>query len=227
MKKLFVFLIIFFCFYHFTEAQSDQSYSYKPILTGGISAGYTEGFGLQGNIMISNFARDFPLSARFAIGYSKIDPGNPADARIIFINDATNGVPEKSGTDWNFRMDFLYRLPFLSMKRFYVFSGVRYSAFSAEFNFIDGNEFFNINSNQWGLGLGGESYFMLVHGLDLIFSLGADYYFNSTLEGHDTSYSPDGQNINSRRDYTYYDADQAINQPKLMIRALIGFNYQF
>jgi hypothetical protein len=227
MKNLFVFLIIFFCFYQTNEAQTGQYYSHKPLFSGGISAGYTGGFGLQGNIMISNFAQDFPLSARLAIGYSTLDPGNPADARRIFINDATNGVPEKSGTDWNFRLDFLYRVPFLSVKRFYVFTGVRYSAFSAEFNFVDGNEFFHINSNQWGLGLGGESYFMLVPGLDLAFSIGADYYFNSTLEGHDTSYSPDGQNINSRRGYTYYDADQAINQPKVMIRALIGFNYHF
>jgi hypothetical protein len=227
MKNLYVFLIILFCCNFLGQAQSEQSFTYRPFVTGGITVGYTGGFGIQGNVMVSNFARDFPLSARLGIGYSSLDPGNPADARRIFINDATNGVPEKSGTDWNFRLDFLYRVPFLSMKRFYVFTGARYSAFSAAFNFIDGNEFFNINSNQWGLGLGGESYFMLVPGLDLVFSLGADYYFNSTLEGHDTSYSPDGQNINSRRGYTYYEADQAINQPKVMLRAMLGFNYHF
>jgi hypothetical protein len=227
MKNLFVFLIIAFCWYQTTDAQPDQNYAHKPLVTGGISAGYTSGFGLQGNIIISDFAQDFPLSARFGISYTTLDPGDPAAARRIFINDATNGVPEKSGTDWNFRLDFLYRVSFLSMKRFYLFTGVRYSAFSAEFNFVDGNEFFHINSNQWGFGLGGESYFVLVPGFDLVFSLGGDYYFNSTLEGHDTSYSPDGQNINSRRGYTYYDADQAINQPKLVVRALIGFNYHF
>jgi hypothetical protein len=227
MKVLFVFLFIFCCFCQTSEAQYENSYNHKPVVTGGVSAGYTGGFGVQGNIMISNFAQDFPFSARFSVGYSSLDPGNPADARRIFINDATNGVPEKSGTDWNFRMDFLYNLPLLSMKRFYVFTGIRYSAFSAEFNFIDGNEFFHINSNQWGMGLGGESYFMLIPGFDLVFSLGADYYFNSTLEGHDTSYSPDGQDINSRHGYTYYDADKAINQPKFVIRGLVGFNYRF
>ena len=227
MKNLYVFLIILICGTFLVRAQSEQSFTHRPFVTSGITVGYTGGFGIQGNVMVSNFAQDFPLSARLGIGYSTLDPGNPADARKIFINDATNGVPEKSGTDWNFRLDFLYRVPFLSLKRFYVFTGARYSAFSAEFNFVDGNEFFNINSNQWGLGLGGESYFMLVPGLDLVFSLGADYYFDSTLEGHDTSYSPDGQNINSRRGYTYYDADQAINQPKVMLRAMLGFNYHF
>ncbi len=223
MKNQYVFLIVLLCFCGTAGAQQNH----KPHFTGGISAGYTDGFGLQGNIIISDFAEDFPLSARFALGYTTLDPGNPADARRIFINDATNGVPEKSGTDWNVRFDFLYQVPFLSLRRFYVFSGLRYSAFSAEFNFVDGNEFFNINCNQWGLGLGGESYFMLVPGFDLVFSIGADYYFSSALEGHDTSYSPDGQNINSRRGYTYYEADQAINQPKVMLRALIGFNYHF
>ena len=227
MKRLYVFLFISFCCFSSIYAQSGMSYINKPVVTGGISLGYTDGFGLQGNILISNFAQDFPLAGRFAIGYSKLDPGNPWAARRIFINDATNGVPEKSGTDWSFRMDMLYRVPFLSIKRFYIFGGVRYSAFSAQFNFVDGNEFFNINSNQWGLGLGGESYFMLIPGLDLVFSAGADYYFDSNLEGHDTSYSPDGMNINSRNGYTYYEADQAINQPKIMIRTMIGFNYHF
>ena len=227
MKNLLVFLIVFFCFYQVSEAETGPEYSQKPRVSAGIYTGYTGGFGLQGNITISNFAQDFPLSARFAVGYSTLDPGNPADARKIFINDATNGVPEKSGTDWNFRMDFMYQVPFLSMKRFFLFGGVRYSSFSADFRFVDGNEFFTISSSQWGLGLGGESYFMLVPGLDLVFSAGTDFYFNSALEGHDTSYSPDGQDINGRRDYTYSDADQAINQPKLMIRALIGFNYHF
>jgi hypothetical protein len=227
MRNLLVFLIIIFCYYGVSEAQTSPAYSQKPEVSAGISTGYTGGFGVQGNLMISNFARDFPLSARFAIGYSTLDPGNAADARKIFINDATNGVPEKNGEDWNFRMDFMYRVHFLSMRRFFLFAGFRYSAFSADFRFVDGNEFFNINSNQWGMGLGGESYFMLVPGLDLVFSAGTDFYFNSVIEGHDTSYSPDGQIINGRRNYTYYDADQAINQPKLMIRALIGFNYHF
>ena len=227
MKKLYVFLIVFFCCYIFVSAQTEQTFVHKPFVTAGISVGYTGGFGLQGNVMISNFAMDFPLSVRFGIGYSTLNPGNPADARRIFINDATNGVPEKSGTDWNFRMDFLYRFPFMSFRRFYLFAGARYSAFSAEFNFVDGNEFFNINSNQWGLGFGAESYFTVVPSFDLVFSAGADYYFNSAIYGHDTTYSPDGQNINTRRGYTFYDADQAINQPKVVVRALLGFNYHF
>ncbi len=227
MKRLYVFLIgIFFCFCSI-KAQNEMSYSAKPILSGGISVGYSGGFGMQGSLLISNFAQDFPLSARFALGYSTLNPGDPWAARRIFINDATNGVPVTNGTDWTLRMDLLYRVPFLSLKRFYLFGGVRYSSFSGEFDFIDGNEFFKIDSNQWGLGLGGESYFTLVPGFDLVFTAAADYYFNSTLDGHDTSYSPDGTSINPTHNYTYANADQAINQPKIVLRTMIGFNYRF
>ncbi|RLD84671.1 MAG: hypothetical protein DRJ07_04635 [Bacteroidetes bacterium] len=69
--------------------------------------------------------------------------------------------------------------------------------------------------------------------IDLVVSAGIDYYFPSTLSGHDTSYSPDDQNINTRNDnenndepFTYSDADAAINQPKIMPRLMIGINYR-
>jgi len=62
--------------------------------------------------------------------------------------------------------------------------------------------------------------------------LGVDYYFPSTLRGHDTSYSPDNDNVNPHNDnengdipFTYKDADKAIKQPRFMPRAMIGVNY--
>ena len=225
MRRLFAFLIIIFCSFSLTKAQDNFNFYNKPFVTGGVSVGYTGGFGLQGNLMISNFAQDFPLSARFALGYTSFDPGNAWAARKIFINDATTGVPERNGTDWNFRMDLLYPVHFLSINRLYIFAGPRYSAFSGEFDFIDGNEFFKITSDQWGFGLGAESYFAIIPNLDLVLSTGFDYYFNSTIEGHDTAYNPDGTSINSRNGYTYSDADQAINQPKIILRMLAGFNF--
>ena len=45
------------------------------------------------------------------------------------------------------------------------------------------------------------------------------------MTGHDTTYSPDGTNINPRHNYTYDDADEAINNPKFEINGLIGLNY--
>jgi hypothetical protein len=61
----------------------------------------------------------------------------------------------------------------------------------------------------------------------LIFSFGYDYFFISTLYGHDTSYSPDGENVNGREDFTFQDADNAINQPKHNVKAMIGLSYNF
>ncbi len=65
-------------------------------------------------------------------------------------------------------------------------------------------------------------------------SAGVDYYIPSTLHGHDTSYSPDNDNVNARNDnenddvpFTYKDANEAIDQPGLMPYAMIGVTVDF
>ncbi len=224
MKRILLLCLIFFILQLSTFAQTA---SLNPYLSGGLNLGYNNGLGIQGNITISNFAQDFPLSIRFGAEYTSVNPGDPIEARVIFINDATNGVPEKSGYFWDFRMDFLFHMKIFSLHKSYFYIGPRYSQFTADFKFIDGNEFFTINSNQWGLGLGAQSNFLLTRRLDLVLTTGVDYYFSSIIEGHDTSYGPDGEIINGRKDYTYTDADNAINQPKFVIKAMMGFNYYF
>lgn len=224
MKKILLFSSIFFITGLNTSAQTG---SINPYFSGGFNLGYNSGFGVQGNLTISHFAQDFPLSLRLGVEYTSVNPGNPLEARVIFINDATNGVPEKSGYIWDFRMDFLFRAKIFSLPRSYLFIGPRYSQFNADFKFIDGNEFFNISSNQWGLGIGAQSNFLLTRRLDLVLTTGFDYYFSSAIEGHDTSYGPDGEIINGRKNFTYSDADNAINQPKFVIKAMMGFNYYF
>ncbi len=49
----------------------------------------------------------------------------------------------------------------------------------------------------------------------------------NTVASHDTSYSPDDENINPREDNTYEDADNSVNQPKILPRVMFGFNYGF
>jgi hypothetical protein len=224
MRKIFLFGILFFTLELTLHAQTNTP---NPYWSGGLNLGYNNGFGVQGSLVISNFAEYFPFSARFGIGYTSVNPGNPAEARVIFINDATNGVPEKSGYVWDFRMDLLYPVKLFSLHKSFLFFGPRYSQFTADFKFIDGNEFFTISSNQWGLGLGAQSNFLLARRLDLVLTTGFDYYFSSIIEGHDTSYGPDGEIINGRKNFTYTDADKAINQPKFVIKAMMGFNYYF
>ena len=48
----------------------------------------------------------------------------------------------------------------------------------------------------------------------------------SRLTGHDTSYSPDGDDVNPRKDYTYSDADRAVGQPTWRPVALVGLLYR-
>ena len=40
-------------------------------------------------------------------GYTQLNPSDALDARHIFINDNTNGTPQKKGRIFDFRLDFL------------------------------------------------------------------------------------------------------------------------
>ncbi|MDX9857502.1 MAG: hypothetical protein RBT76_06920 [candidate division Zixibacteria bacterium] len=191
----------------------------------GLSLGYHYGVSGQIHGMVRGFAEDFPLSARLAIGYSKAGPGSALDSRRIFINDATNGFPEKSGRVWEFRGDLLYPVRLLNLERAYIFGGPRYAMFTGNFKFVGGNEDFDVRSDQWGLGTGLQGFFRMNPRVDLVLTLGIDYFFESTLTGHDTSYSPDGEDVNPRDDYTFDDADAAVNQPELEFQAMFGFSY--
>lgn len=188
--------------------------------------GYNNGPGFVINGTLSDFARDFPLKIRFGFGYSLVKAGNAADARKIFINDATNGDPEKSGRMWDFRFDFLHKVPLFSLKNAYLYGGPRYVKYKANFKFIGGNEDFDVSGNQWGLGLGLNNSFPMGSRSSFTMSTGVDYYFDSTLAGHDTAYSPDGEHRNSRKDYGYDDADEAIDQPELDFHILFGIEYR-
>ncbi len=196
----------------------------------GINAGYNRGLGIQPHFTIYNLTQDLPMHLRLAVGYTQLNPGIATDARRIFINNATNGTPEKKGHSIDFRMDFL--IPFKILNNSYINLGPRYSDFKANFKYVGGNEDFDIVSSNWGVGVGAGNFFKMGGKIDLEVSLGFDYFFNDTLTGHDTSYSPDNENINPRGDnqnnnikFTYEDADQAINQPKYMPRFMIGVVY--
>ncbi len=199
----------------------------KPEFSAGLNLGYYGGFGFQAFGKIAKFAQDFPLEARLGIGYTGVEPGSATDARRIFINDATNGIPEKSGKLWDFRFDFVYPTDILGLKRGYFFGGPRHSRFTGNFKFVGGNEDFDVTSHQWGIGIGLESYYLVRGNIDMVLTAGMDYYFSGKLYGHDTSYNPDGTDENGRDGYSYDDADKAISQPKLEPRLMMGFSYRF
>ena len=99
--------------------------------------------------------------------------------------------------------------------------------FTGNFKFIGGNEDFDVTSNNWGIGIGAKAFFAMGAQMDFVVTAGVDYFFSNTLTGHDTAYSPDGENVNPRRDYTYDTANEAVNQPDLELILMIGLNYRF
>jgi hypothetical protein len=200
----------------------------------GILTGYNRGYGIQANFSMNSLTHELPFGLRIGAGYTFLNPGNSADARRIFINNATNGTPEKSGRSIDYRLDFLFPKSIFGLKHSYIILGPRGSSFKGNFKYVGGNEEFDVVSRQWGVGGGVESHFSMAQNLDFVIALGLDYYLPGTLHGHDTSYSPDGDNVNPRNDnenddtpFTYKDANEAIDQPTFMPFAMIGVTFDF
>ena len=176
--------------------------------------------------------QSLPIQLRLGIGYTKLDPGNSADARRLFINNATNGVPEEKAKAFDYRLDVLWASNLFNLEAYWSV-GSRYSSSTANFKYVGGNEDFDVTSKQFGVGLGAESQFPISNKLNLIAAAGLDYFFNNTLKGHDTSYSPDNDNVNPRNDnqnndaqFTYSDANESTKQPDFMPRLLLGVAYK-
>ena len=212
--KIFVFICIFILSFSMTGAK------YRL----GLDAGYDNGPGFSISGSLKNFLPGSRMELRAAVGMSFPDPGNAYLARKIFINDATNGVPETSGKNYNFRIDITLPLKTKLFPNPRYYFGIRYSRFTGRFKYIGGNEDFNITSDPWGVGGGVETYFPMNRKLNFHIIAGLDYFPSSHLHGHDTTYYPDNQNVNGRKNYTYYDADRAIKQPRLEFRLMAGIS---
>jgi hypothetical protein len=214
------------------SSASGQEKDKSPLkYSAGVATGYNRGFGIQTNITASDFGKNFPVNLRLGVGLSLLNPGNAADARRIFINNATNGVPEKNGRSFDLRLDFMFPKTIFGNSNSYVVAGPRFSTFRGHFDYVDGNEVFDVTSHQWGVGLGLENHFKMTEKLSLFLTYGVDCYLPATLSGHDTSYSPDNDNINPEDDnqndnnpFKYKDANKAIYQPFIMPRVMIGLN---
>jgi len=198
-----------------------------------IFTGYNRGLGIQTSLTASGFGNSFPAKLRLGIGMTFLNPGNASDARRIFINNATNGVPEKNGRSFDVRFDFMFPKWIFGNGHSFIVLGPRYSTFRGHFNYVDGNEVFDVTSQQWGVGVGIEHQFKMTEKLALSLAYGLDFYYPGTLTGHDTSYSPDNDNINPENDnehddvpFKYRDANKAIGQPEFMPRFMLGLNFK-
>lgn len=188
----------------------------------GLGLGATAGFGVQGDITFEDFTRSAPLSLRISGAYSGRDAGKALDARRVFINDNTNGTPEESGSTWQVRLDLMLPVFDVGSTPVQLGIGARKAFFTGTFDFVGGNEKFDVVSDPWGLGAFLEGAFEISDRVDFTIQVGLDYYFKSRIEGHDTAYEPDGDDVNPRNDYTWDDADDAVNQPRLEPYGLVG-----
>jgi len=195
-------------------------------------AGYNRGLGFQANVTASSFTKEFPFKLRFGLGYSFINPGDALDARRIFVNNNTNGTPEKKGRSLDLRLDFMISKQVFGLDDSYLIFGPRFSTFNGDFKYIGGNEDFEVKSHQWGIGAGIENHFKMTQNLNLVLAYGLDFYIPGTLTGHDTSYSPDNDNVNPARDnqnndvyFIYKDANRAIRQPEFMPHLMLGVSF--
>jgi hypothetical protein len=199
--------------------------AYSADFSVGVHGGYKGGasFGVSGTV--SNFAQGFPLGMELGLGYSSLNPGDPLRARQIFINEADNGTPQKTGHTWDMKMEFLYDLHLKNVKAAYAYAGARYSAFTATFEYVGANEEFDVTSTQWGLSLGARGFFAMSNRVSLMLSAGFAGYFKGSLHGHDTTYNPDDMNVNAKENFKYKDANDAISTPRLQPEVLIGLSY--
>ncbi len=204
------------------EGQISTDAGRSPSMSVGGMLGYQRGFNLQLFGVARDFAQGLPLQARVRLGRTGVEPGSAADARRVFINNATNGTPKENGRTWDLGLDGLYPVG----DRTHFFGGLRYSRFKANFKYVGGNEDFDVTSNHWGLAAGLETSYSMGERTSLVLSGGTEYFFSSRLTGHDTSYSPDGDNVNPREDYSYSDADDAVGQPTFRPILLVGVSYK-
>jgi hypothetical protein len=189
----------------------------------GVDLGTSGGLGAQVSGTLVEFTRTAPLSARVGLGYFTRDPGNPYDARRIFINDNTNGTPDKSGHTWQFRFDLVFPVMRLGAQPLQLAVGARHARSTAHFEYIGGNESFDVTTNPWGLGLAVETGFPTGDRSAFVLEAGVDRYFDAPLTGHDTTYDPDGAHVRPRDDYSYEDARSAANAPGFEFVGLVGW----
>ena len=225
MYKFLMALIVFLLYTNILIGQQAPPFSATPKYFLDIQTGYANYFSISASGTIADFTYDVPLAIKFGASYNVRDAGDPWAARKIFINDNTNGDPEKSGHSFDLRVDFGYPINIFPVRKTYLYAGPRLSFYTASFEFIGGNEFFDIKTTQFGLGTGLETHLGISQNLSFVISGAFDYFFDSEIGGHDTFYSPDGTDINGRNDYTFDDANAAINQPNYVIRFMVGLSF--
>lgn len=191
----------------------------------GLELGYNSGLGGEASLTMQDIAKDLPFGAKLGFGWLALDPGDALLARRVFINNNTNGEPEDGGHRFDFRLDARYQFKRGPLQRTWLLIGPRYSMYHGTFTYVGGNESFKVTTNQFGLGAGLEQVFVLGPHTDLSIGAGLDWFANADFVGHSSVYSPDGTIVEQQDNYTYADANKAINQPRFAPRIMLGVEH--
>jgi hypothetical protein len=198
-----------------------------------LMGGYYNGPSVAGTIGVANIFEKVPLSAEISLGYSWTPAGDGTLARKVFINQDTGGDndAQSSGGVLDFTINALYPLnENYGPIKFYVFGGPRIEHYDVRWDYVGGDEDFDIVSWVYGLGGGLRGVMPLGKKINAVLQLGIDYFPRTAIYGHDATYYPDNSNVNGRNDgagynYTYADAENATTVPHLRPRVMAGIQF--
>jgi hypothetical protein len=199
----------------------------RPYFLGGLSLGYNAGKGVDATVTAAHLFGTSPLRLRLGLRYAAGNGGDAQAARHAFINDATNGTPEDHGTTWGLKLEMLLPVSILRGHNTQAFFGFRRASFTGNYRLVGANEDFNVKSSNWGIGAGLETRYPVSRAVSVNVTAGLDYFFPGRLYGHDTAYTPSGDDQENPRDgFSYADADKAVAQPKLSPIAMVGLQFR-
>jgi hypothetical protein len=198
-----------------------------------LMTGYYNGPSVSGTIGFADIFEKVPLGAELELGYSWTPTGDPTLACQVFINQNQNNNHEtiNSGGVLDLGLNATYPLvQTYKSAKFGLFGGPRMARYAVRHEYVNGNEDFDIVSWVWGLGGGVRGSLPLSKSFTGILQLGLDYYWHSSIYGHDATYYPDNANINARNNgagytYTYDDALRATTVPHIRPRVMIGIAF--
>lgn len=194
-----------------------------------VSIGYSQDLGLYMGLRLEDSSKDFPIFLQGRGGYVyQVEPGNATEAREIFINDNAGGNIEEYGESYMLALDLGYKLKDWEKFSLEVTLSGLWNYYLAHFAFIGNNESFAVNTSSFGVGAGAALRIPISKSQSaLMLKTGLEYYPKALLEAHGTYfYTPDGEDDRVRNDYTYEDADKAINQPEYRFYLQVGLLYR-
>lgn len=198
-----------------------------------LATGYYDGPSVFGAVGLGEIFEKVPLGLELELGYSWTRKGDATLACQVFINQNQNNNRETISSGGVLDLGFNATYPLIQKYgpiKFVGFGGLRYARWAVRHQYVNGNEDFDVVSHVWGMGAGLRGETELSKNFGAFLQLGLDFYFRSSIYGHDATYYPDNANINARDNgagytYTYEDALRATTIPRLRPRVMLGIKF--